>query len=207
MATTTPNYGWSVPTSSDYVAQGAVAIETLGDSADATLFSVTGGKNVGLQHIGTYTASGSALTIDSIFSATYDNYKIVLSGTASAISNFRYQMRTTAPATDTSANYNYTSIRCNAGTGTVNAANGASQTLNVVTDLYTARNFSVTLELQNPFLAANTFVNGFSNYQANDDFYTHNASVKTTTVYGGIAFATSSGNFTSISAKVYGYRN
>jgi hypothetical protein len=37
MATTTPNYGWSVPTSTDLVKDGAVAIETLGDSADATL--------------------------------------------------------------------------------------------------------------------------------------------------------------------------
>jgi hypothetical protein len=37
MATTTPNNGWSVPTSTDYVAQGAVAIETLGDAIDASV--------------------------------------------------------------------------------------------------------------------------------------------------------------------------
>ena len=37
MATTTPNYGWVVPTSTDLVKDGATAIETLGDSADATL--------------------------------------------------------------------------------------------------------------------------------------------------------------------------
>ena len=37
MATTTPNYGWSVPTSTDLVKDGAVAIETLGDSVDATV--------------------------------------------------------------------------------------------------------------------------------------------------------------------------
>jgi hypothetical protein len=36
MATTTPNYGWSVPTSTDLVKDGATAIETLGDSVDAT---------------------------------------------------------------------------------------------------------------------------------------------------------------------------
>jgi hypothetical protein len=39
MATTTPNYAWVVPTSSDLVAQGAVAIETLGDSADESLWN------------------------------------------------------------------------------------------------------------------------------------------------------------------------
>jgi hypothetical protein len=37
MATTTPTYGWPVPTSTDYVADGAVAIEALGDAIDATL--------------------------------------------------------------------------------------------------------------------------------------------------------------------------
>ena len=37
MATTTPNNGWAVPTSTDYVSQGAVAIETLGDAIDASV--------------------------------------------------------------------------------------------------------------------------------------------------------------------------
>ena len=39
MATTTPNYGWSVPTSSDLVKNGATAIETLGDSVDDALWN------------------------------------------------------------------------------------------------------------------------------------------------------------------------
>lgn len=43
MATTTPNFGWSVPTSSDLVKNGAVAIETLGDSIDASLVDLKGG--------------------------------------------------------------------------------------------------------------------------------------------------------------------
>ena len=43
MATTTPNFGWSVPTSSDLVKNGATAIETLGDSIDASLVDLKGG--------------------------------------------------------------------------------------------------------------------------------------------------------------------
>ena len=39
MATTTPNYAWVVPTSSDLVKNGATAIETLGDSVDASLWN------------------------------------------------------------------------------------------------------------------------------------------------------------------------
>ena len=43
MATTTPNFGWSVPTSTDLVKNGATAIETLGDSIDASMANLKGG--------------------------------------------------------------------------------------------------------------------------------------------------------------------
>ena len=43
MATTTPNFGWAVPTSTDLVKDGAVAIETLGDAIDASLLDLKGG--------------------------------------------------------------------------------------------------------------------------------------------------------------------
>jgi hypothetical protein len=43
MATTTPNFGWAVPTSTDLVKDGAIAIETLGDSIDASLVDLKGG--------------------------------------------------------------------------------------------------------------------------------------------------------------------
>jgi hypothetical protein len=45
MATTTPNFGWSVPTSTDLVKDGATAIETLGDSIDASLVDLKGGAS------------------------------------------------------------------------------------------------------------------------------------------------------------------
>jgi hypothetical protein len=51
MATTTPNYGWPVPTSSDLVKNGATAIEALGDAADATMATMTPKS--------TFTAKGS----------------------------------------------------------------------------------------------------------------------------------------------------
>jgi hypothetical protein len=43
MATTTPNFGWTVPTSTDLVKDGAVAIETLGDGIDASFVDLKGG--------------------------------------------------------------------------------------------------------------------------------------------------------------------
>ena len=52
MATTTPNFGWTVPTSSDLVKNGATAIETLGDSVDASF----AGLSINAQTGTTYTA-------------------------------------------------------------------------------------------------------------------------------------------------------
>jgi hypothetical protein len=43
MATTTPNFGWPVTTSTDLVKDGATAIEALGDSIDASLLDLKGG--------------------------------------------------------------------------------------------------------------------------------------------------------------------
>ena len=45
MATTTPNFGWSVPQSTDLVKDGATAIETLGDSIDASMADLLGGTS------------------------------------------------------------------------------------------------------------------------------------------------------------------
>jgi hypothetical protein len=45
MATTTPNFGWPVPTSTNLVKDGATAIEALGDSIDASLLDLKGGTS------------------------------------------------------------------------------------------------------------------------------------------------------------------
>ena len=43
MATKTPNFGWTVPTSTDLVKDGATAIESLGDGIDASFVDLKGG--------------------------------------------------------------------------------------------------------------------------------------------------------------------
>ena len=102
MATTTPNFGWSVPTSSDLVKNGALAIETLGDSIDASMVDLKGGTtgqvlakatgtdmdftwttpavaSSGLTKIVTANFSASAaVQINQCFTSTYANYIIVL---------------------------------------------------------------------------------------------------------------------------------
>jgi len=36
---TSPNYGWTEPNDSDYVKNGALAMRTLGDEIDATVYA------------------------------------------------------------------------------------------------------------------------------------------------------------------------
>ena len=82
MATTTPNYGWDVPTSTDYVKDGATAIETLGDDIDATLYVALGFNYPGLRLVKKQTilSAVASVQVTSAFSATYENYKIIVTG-------------------------------------------------------------------------------------------------------------------------------
>ena len=66
MATTTPNFGWSVPTSTDLVKDGATAIETLGDSIDASLLDLKGGTT------GQVLAKNSGTDMDFVWVTTDD---------------------------------------------------------------------------------------------------------------------------------------
>lgn len=104
MATTTPNYGWDVPTSTDYVKDGATAIETLGDDVDSTLFSVTGGKNVGYQYINSASFSATAtVNVNNVFTSAYENYVLIINATGSASVGIRLQyLKATVPK---AANY------------------------------------------------------------------------------------------------------
>jgi hypothetical protein len=89
MATTTPNYGWTVPTSSDLVKNGATAIETLGDSVDDSLW------NSG------YGQAGKNKIINGDFSVNQRNYS---SSTTSAEYNFdRWRTIYTGGTSTTSA--------------------------------------------------------------------------------------------------------
>jgi hypothetical protein len=70
MATTTPNFGWPVPTSTDLVKDGATAIEALGDGIDASLLDLKGGTT------GQVLAKTSATDMDFTWVTTDDTNAI-----------------------------------------------------------------------------------------------------------------------------------
>jgi hypothetical protein len=107
MATTTPNYGWTVPTSTDLVKDGATAIETLGDAIDASMNTALGTKKAGMVLLNTTSFSGVSsfsLAADT-FTNTYDNYHIQIVCTASTDTTISWRGRTAGSDLST-ANYN-----------------------------------------------------------------------------------------------------
>ena len=70
MATTTPNFGWPVPTSTDLVKDGATAIEGLGDAIDASLHDLKGGTS------GQVLAKNSGTDMDFVWVAQDDSNAI-----------------------------------------------------------------------------------------------------------------------------------
>jgi hypothetical protein len=105
MATTTPNYGWTVPTSTDLVKDGATAIETLGDAIDASMNTALGTKKAGMVLLNTtsFSAVASQSLPTDTFTATYSHYRIMLSVTTTATNSDLF-MRLRAAGTDNTAN-------------------------------------------------------------------------------------------------------
>jgi hypothetical protein len=107
MATTTPNYGWAVPTSTDLVKDGATAIETLGDAIDASMNTALGTKKAGMVLLNTTSFSAVATqSVNDVFTSSYRNYKILVNCNSS-ISGTNLFMRLRASGTDSSVSYYY----------------------------------------------------------------------------------------------------
>jgi hypothetical protein len=156
MATTTPNYGWDVPTSTDYVKDGATAIETLGDDIDATLWTALGGAYPGLRLIKKQTiGSGvSSVTVTGAFSATYENYRIIISkvDASEADSTLYLKLGGSTGSTYFSA---VKWVPYNSGTmsGTQNTSSSAGMFIGLTSQ---TNDTNLVIDLFSPFLAERT---------------------------------------------------
>jgi hypothetical protein len=159
MATTT-NYGWDTPDDTDLVKDGALAMRDLGQDVDTSLFSITNGKNVGLVPLveSSFTAT-AGVTVDNVFSATYQNYKVHLNITAaSANADLNWTFRTSAPA-DLASNYQSGAFLTYSG-GTLNATFGGNKYLGF-TLLASGQQHAYDLTVSNP-VSSFKWVTGFN---------------------------------------------
>ena len=100
----TANYSFPTPADTDLVKNGADAIRDLGDAVDTAMNTALGTKKAGMVLLNTTSFSGVASqSINDVFSATYDTYKIIVNLTAASASDTgRFRLRVSG--TDNSAN-------------------------------------------------------------------------------------------------------
>jgi hypothetical protein len=203
MATTTPNYGWDVPTSTDYVKDGATAIETLGDDIDATLYAALGGNYPGLRLVKTQTIGSGVSTVQvtDAFSTTYDNYLIILSGgvgsTATGIN-----LTLGAAVTGYYRGGNFTSYSSTTVTGLAGSNVTNWQSVGVAT----TTSLDARVELYDPFLAKNTkFRGSYASALTTGESLVQGGFLNDTTSYTSFTFTKASGTLTGGTIAVYGY--
>lgn len=150
MATTTPVYGWPVPTSTDYVADGAVAIEALGDAVDSTLSTALGGAYPGLRLVKKQTIGSavSSVTVTGAFSSTYDNYRILINGGVGSVGNGILRFQLGSVTTGYYSNFIYAGYVGGAVSSVANN-NGANINYAGISDTI---NISAEIEVMSPFL-------------------------------------------------------
>lgn len=172
------------------------------DSAQSTGLkwaTPSGGGLVFIQS-GTFTAS-SAVNVNTCFSSTYDNYRILVKVTGASVVNGEVRMRMRLATTDNStANYNYQ--RMYAQSSTVGGSAATNQTSAIMGPQNTALSWNVT-DMCNPFLTQNTLYSTVSSYnQVNIDNFS--GAHKVATSFDGFTMFPDAGTITG-EVWVYGY--
>jgi hypothetical protein len=209
MATTTPNYGWDVPTSSDYVKLGAVAIETLGDDIDASLFSITSGKNVGMVHIATTSfTTASSVIFNNVFTSAFDNYVIKMKHTSSNTGSVVSMRLRVGGVDDSSSNYRYWGYNILSTSGVTSYGNNSTSVF--VGSVTSASPVYAQHEIASPALAENTTGSTLvSRLDGSNrmDFYGLGNIHTVNTAYDGFSMIAPSGQTITGTIRIYGLRN
>jgi hypothetical protein len=198
---TTSAYGWNIPDNTDLVKDGALAIRTLGNAIDTSMNTALGTKKSGMVLLQSLTFSAVASQqITSIFSATYDNYFIlVYGGTGSANVGVGLTLGATSTGYYNKLIYGSYGDNTVLGSGNSNGSNFVSAAVTGTSGI------SGQITLLNPFLTKETmfFAN---NAQGNTSgsFVTNGGFLNNTTSYTAFTLTPTSGTMTG-SVSVYGY--
>ena len=207
MATTTTNYGFDIPQSTDLVKDGATAIATLGQDIDTAMNTALGTKKAGMVLLNTTSFSGVASqSVNDVFSATYNNYRIVchLTNTSTA-DGLTLRLRVSG-ADNSTSNYNAARVESNASASANRYQAGVTSfDVNATDDGGVAHGF--VLDLQAPFASNRTVGQVISmgqdssaNYSSRSGGYVFSA----TTSFTGYTLLIGSGTITG-SLSTYAY--
>ena len=229
MATTTTNFGWDIPQSTDLVKDGATAIAALGQDIDTAFVDFKGGTtgqvlkktsgtdldvewgtaSSGLTLINTTSFSGvSSQSFNDVFTSSYRNYRIVASNlSGSGFANLQIRMRVSG--TDNSST-NYTRQYQSANSTTIAGARATGQTSWAEVSLFnTDKSHAGWLDVFEP-QTSGTYTTAL-----NQSIFDGGGSpIMTLTAYG-LTVTTSYTGFTALASggtmtgtiSVYGYNN
>jgi hypothetical protein len=208
MATTTTNYGFDIPQSTDLVKDGATAIATLGQDIDTAMNTALGTKKAGMVLLNTTSFSGVASqSINDVFSSTYTNYAVKFSNfsfsTTDILLNFRFRV---AGADNTTSNYSFQFLR---GLGSTLVTSGSvnATAFTRLTYASTATSSPLDLEIVGPFATERTYYTNSSFQPAavsNNAVEFITGFFNATTSFTGFTIYPDSGNITG-TVSVYGY--
>ena len=195
----TPNYSWPVPVNTDYVKDGAEAIKDLGDAIDATVFGLPSGALtlVKTQVIGT---AVSSVNVTGAFSATYDNYHILINGgVGSGPSTFTLKLGASVTGYYWGGNW----VSSSGPSGVITGSNRSDW--ESVVGGFNVNWMNGNFTLQSPFLAKYTQLN--AQFNDGDQSRTSNGYHGVATSYTDFTLTCLLGNITGGTIRVYGYQN
>jgi hypothetical protein len=215
---TTPIYGFPYPDPSDLVAnypalgqQLAEDIEdvlpTLGGLAPITPTSIANSGGSASTTANTTTFSGvSSISLNGVFTTTYDNYRVVLDYASSTTLNVFIRYRTSG-TDNTGASYQRQSLETASNVAT--AVRTTNQTSGFIGQGNTSGRSGVVGDIITPQTAAPTvFINAsfaFYNSTAPVVWPNQTAAFSTTTQFDGFSIFPDTGNITG-TISVYGYK-
>ena len=193
----TPNYSWPVPVNTDLVKDGAEAIKDLGDAIDSTVFGLPSGA-LTLISATTIGTAVSSVTVTGAFSATYDAYKIIVTGGATSVgSPVALQLGSVTSA------YKYALVYGGYVSGSVGTDTAAAAASFTPVGRMETNGISANIELANPFLACQTRF--FAPYSDVNNGGSISGLQDSATSFTSFIISRATGTMTGGTIAVYGY--
>lgn len=143
----------------------------------------------------------SSVTVSNAFSSTYENYRVIVSGTGTGSAGFF----TSITFGSTTSNYYNGTIFVN-GSGTVSGAGGTTSSIPHVT-AGTTNNHNGIFDIINPFITQRTMVTGSAYSISNGNSRSFVGYLDDATSYTAFTLTATGGTMTGGTIRVYGYQN
>jgi hypothetical protein len=201
----TTNYSFPTPADTDLVKNGADAIRDLGDAVDTAMNTALGTKKAGMVLLNTTSFSAVASqSLNNVFSATYENYRLVLRCTSSTNQAVNFRLRASGSDNSTT-NYDYQDI--SADNTSLSGSRSTSQTSGLFAMAGAGSSSThwniTTIDITNPFEALKTSSIAHGNYAAGPLLRIITNIHNVATSFDGITFFV--GGTITGSISVYGY--